>query len=72
MLASRQTLWGSQKQYTAKELKMLINRVRTPTPTLQLPLAVIPATGGLRQRVQQLVVDAEGREEEKPRSQRAA
>jgi hypothetical protein len=62
----RQTLWGSQKCYTAQELKTLINRVRTQQPTLHLPLVVIPETDGLRQRVQELLeaeAAAEGRQE---------
>src|SRR4051812_49272147 len=40
-------LWGSQKYYVAAELKILINRVRSRNPTLQLPVALIPHTGGL-------------------------
>ena len=60
LLDARQMLWGSQKCYTAQELKILINRVRTPHPAVHLPLVVIPETGGLRQRVQELV-DAERR-----------
>jgi hypothetical protein len=55
LLDGRQTLWGSQKRYTAQELKALINRVRTQQPTLHLPLVVIPETGGLRHRVQELL-----------------
>jgi hypothetical protein len=53
-LDAKRVLWGSQKPYTAKELKTLINRVRTKNPQLRLPLEVIPETGGLRQRVQAL------------------
>lgn len=53
-LDAKRVLWGSQKRYTAKELKVLINRVRTNDPRLRLPLEVIPETGGLRQRVQAL------------------
>ena len=63
-LDARQTLWGSQKCYTARELKILINRVRTQNPTIHLPLGVIPETDGLRQRVQELMeveVTAAGR-----------
>jgi hypothetical protein len=55
LLDVRQTLWGSQKSYTVQELKILINRVRTQQPTFHLPLVVIPETGGLRQRVQELL-----------------
>jgi len=53
-LDAKRVLWGSQKRYTAKELKILINRVRTTNPQLHLPLEVIPETGGLRQRVKAL------------------
>jgi hypothetical protein len=53
-LDAKRTLWGSQKRYTAKELKTLINRVRTKNPRLHLPLEVIPETEGLRRRVQAL------------------
>ena len=53
-LDAKHVLWGSQKRYTAKELKTLINRVRTTNPQLHLPLEVIPETGGLRQRVKAL------------------
>jgi ADP-heptose:LPS heptosyltransferase len=45
VLDARQTLWGSQKCYTAQELKTLINRVRTQHPAVHLPLVVIPETG---------------------------
>src|SRR5262249_16186611 len=50
-LDAKRFLWGSQKRYTATELKALINRVRTQNPNLHLPIEVIPETGGLRQRV---------------------
>jgi hypothetical protein len=53
-LDAKRVLWGSQKQYRATELKVLINRVRTKNPQLHLPLEVIPDTGGLRQQVQVL------------------
>src|SRR5215510_1986672 len=53
-LDAKHVLWGSQKRYTAQELKTLINRVRTTNPRLHLPLEVIPETGGLRQRVKAL------------------
>jgi hypothetical protein len=53
-LDAKGVLWGSQKRYPAKELKTLINRVRTTNPRLHLPLEVIPETGGLRQRVKAL------------------
>ena len=53
-LEAKQTLWGSQRQYRAKDLKVLINRVRSHNPTLHLPLEVIPETGSLRQRVKKL------------------
>ena len=53
-LDAKHVLWGSQKRYTAKELKTLINRVRTTNPHLHLPFEVIPETGGLRQRVKAL------------------
>ena len=62
-LEAKQTLWGSQRQYRAKDLKVLINRVRSDNPTLRLPLEVIPATGGLRQRVKELAA-AEARKTE--------
>jgi len=55
LLDAKGTLWGSQKRYTAAELKLLINRVRTHRPALHLPLQVIPETGGLRQRVATLL-----------------
>jgi hypothetical protein len=55
LLDARRTLWGSQKRYTADELKVLINRVRTRNPALHLPLDILPATGGLRIRVKALV-----------------
>ena len=54
-LDAQRVLWGSQKRYTAQELKTLINRVRTHNPRLHLPLEGIPETGGLRQRGQVLV-----------------
>ncbi len=47
-------LWGSQKYYSAAELKRLINRVRSCNPALQLPLALIPDTGGLREKTKAL------------------
>src|SRR5262249_42446633 len=53
-LDAKRIVWGSQKRYTAKELKTLINRARTKKPRLHLPLEVIPETGGLRRRVQAL------------------
>ncbi len=53
-LDAKRVLWGSQKRYTAKELKVLINRVRTKNLQLHLPLEMIPETGGLRQRVKVL------------------
>src|SRR5262249_13387065 len=58
LLDTKGALWGSQKYYTAAELKKLINRVRTTNPVLHLPLQVIPTTGGLRQQVN-LLLDAE-------------
>jgi len=54
LLDEKDVLWGSQKGYSAQELKVLINRVRTTNRTLRLPLQVIPETGGLRQCVQKL------------------
>jgi hypothetical protein len=54
-LDAKRFLRGSQKRYTAAELKKLINHVRTTQPPLHLPLEVIPATGGLRQRVKALL-----------------
>ena len=54
LLDEKRVLWGSQKGYSAQELKVLINRVSTSNQTLRLPLEVIPETGGLRQRVQEL------------------
>jgi hypothetical protein len=54
LLDARGTLWGSQKCYAARELKVLINRVRTKNLAFCLPLQVIPETGGLRQRVKEL------------------
>jgi hypothetical protein len=53
-LDAKRALWGAQKRYTAKELKVLINRVRTKNPQLHLPLEVIPETDGLRQQVKVL------------------
>jgi hypothetical protein len=55
LLEAKGTLWGSQKRYTAAELKVLINRVRSTHAALHLPLQVLPETGGLRQRVQVLL-----------------
>ena len=54
LLHEKRVLWGSQKGYSAPELNVLINRVRTSNQTLRLPLEVIPETGGPRQRVQEL------------------
>jgi len=66
LLDAKQTLWGSQKHYTANELKMLINRVRTRNPALHLPVDIIPATGGLRMRVKALAAaEAQGRDGER-------
>ena len=59
-LEAKQGLWGSQKWYTAGELKVLINRVRTRNPALRLPLVVLPETGGLRQRVKELLAAEAG------------
>jgi hypothetical protein len=58
LLDTKGALWGSQRCYTARELKVLINRVRTKNLAFCLPLQVIPETGGLRQRVKALC-DAE-------------
>jgi hypothetical protein len=55
LLDAKRILWGSQKRYTAAELKKLINRVRTTRHPFHLPLQVIPETGGLRQRVKVLL-----------------
>ena len=44
LLDVRGGVWGSQKYYSAAELKRLINRVRSCNPALQLPLALIPET----------------------------
>jgi len=55
LLDQKGDLWGSQKKYRAEELKMLINRVRTQNPDLHLPLETIPETGGLRQKVSDLL-----------------
>jgi hypothetical protein len=63
MLEAKQTLWGSQRRYTAKDLKVLINRVRSHNPTLRLPLEVIPETGGLRQKVKELAAAEGGKAE---------
>jgi|SRR5581483_326982 len=63
-LEAKQTLWGSQRQYRAKDLKVLINRVRSHAPTLRLPLEVIPETGGLRQRVKELAAAEAGKAEQ--------
>ena len=54
MLDVKRALWGTQKRYTAQELKILINRVRTTNPQFHLPLEVIPETNGLRERVKVL------------------
>ena len=64
-LDTKRTLWGSQKRYTAAELKVLINRVRTRNPALHLPLDILPATGGLRAKVKALATaEARGRDGE--------
>jgi hypothetical protein len=63
-LEAKQTLWGSQRQYRAKDLKVLINRVRSHNPTLRLPLAMIPETGSLRQRVKELAAAKAGKAEQ--------
>lgn len=55
LLDKKGELWGTQKKYQAEELKKLINRVRSKNPELHLPLEVIPETGGLRQKVKDLI-----------------
>lgn len=55
LLDATQALWGSQKQYTAAELKKRINRVCTRNRAFHLPLQVIPTTEGLRQQVSALL-----------------
>jgi hypothetical protein len=55
LLDAKRTLWGSQKCYTAAELKMLINRFRSRNLALHLPLQLIPRTAGLQQRVKDLL-----------------
>ncbi|HKA54154.1 MAG TPA: hypothetical protein VKJ47_10880 [Candidatus Binatia bacterium] len=70
-LDAKRVLWGSQKRYGAKELKILINRVRAKNPNLHLPLEVIPETGGLRERVKELAA-AEVSASERDERRRAA
>lgn len=55
LLDKKGELWGSQKKYQAAELKKLINRARSKNPDLHLSLEVVPETGGLRQKVKDLI-----------------
>lgn len=54
LLDEKGTLWGSQKRYTAVELKTLINRCRSDRTAQRFRTQLIPRTAGLRQKVEDL------------------